>query len=90
MPRVQQGQDVGVLQLGEKTNFPDEAELSGLRPRVGFQDLECDAPIMPEIVGQVDRGKCSLTDLTLNLVTAGDSGSKRTDRISHGESWGAP
>ena len=85
-----------MLQLGEKANFPEEAEFSCLRVRVGVQDFECDAAIVPKIARQVDRGERSLTDLTLNLVMAGDSGSKRTDRVSHRRvrtgphEWGAP
>lgn len=72
--RVEQGNDVGVLQLRgdadllEKTVGPDD------RCQVGVQYLEGHAPVVPQVMGQEHRGHSPAPDLLLHPVAVRQSG----------------
>ena len=81
MTRIEQRQYVGVLQPCEEANFPDEPQLAGFRCRVGIQDLQRDAAIMPQVPREVDGREGALADFALYLKSAGERGTEWGERI---------
>jgi hypothetical protein len=74
---------VGVLEVGRRLDLGQEPLGSDDRRELGLQDLDRDLALMPEIVGQVDRGHASGAELTLDAVPALEGGVQTGDGIGH-------
>ena len=71
--RVDQGEDVGMVEPGGDGDLP-EKPLGTERGRdLGSQHLERDGPVMLQIVGQMDRGHAAPTQLPLDAVATSQS-----------------
>ena len=55
-PGVMNSEDMGVLQAGGEPDFTLEAFGAERRRQLGVQHLEGDRAVVPEVVGEVDRG----------------------------------
>ena len=62
------GQDVGMLKAGGELDLSLEALGAKAGCELGQQDLERDGAIVPEIMGEVDRGHTPAPELTLEHV----------------------
>ena len=49
---------------------------------LGAQDLERDRAVVPEVVGEVDRGHAAASELALEAVAVGQ-GDDRTSGVAH-------
>jgi len=65
---VEEGEDVGVLELGGGGDLLHEPLGAQDRGEVGFQDLERDLALVPEVLGEIDRGHAALAQLALQPV----------------------
>jgi hypothetical protein len=70
--RVDEGQDVGVLQLCGDPDLAQEPLGAEGRGQFGVQDLEGDGTIVPDVVRQEDRGHPAATELALDRVGGGE------------------
>ena len=83
LARIEQGQDVWVLQAGEHANLSREA-LSTLRgPELGVTDLEGDRTVVAQIAGAVDGGHATAAELSLDRVSTGEWCVRVRDRVVH-------
>ena len=71
-PRIDQGQDVGMLQVRGDPDFAQEALAAERRGEFGMQHLERDLPIVLEVVGEEDGGHAAPAELALDGVGAGE------------------
>ena len=70
-----------MLQPREQANFPDEPKLASFRCRVGVENFQRDAALMPQVPRQVDSRKGALADLALYLEPAGERGTEWGERV---------
>jgi hypothetical protein len=63
-----------MLQAGGDPDLLKESLRSERGGELGAQDLERDGPIVPEIVGEVDRGHAAASELALDAVAIGQGG----------------
>ena len=73
-PRVEERQDVRVLQLTRRTNFIEKAFDVDRRGHLGLQDLECDIAIVFEIAREVDRRHPAASDGAHDVIPPGQCG----------------
>ncbi len=72
------GEPGGQLDLAEE---PVGADLGGdLRP----QDLEGDAPVVPQVLGEEDDGHAPLAELALDRVTTRQAVVQALFQVTHG------
>ena len=80
---VEEGQDVGMLQCRGGRDFLNEplgAEHGG---ELRLQHLERDLALVPEVLGQVDRGHSPLTQLALDSVAVGEGAGEALELLRH-------
>ena len=68
LARIEERKDVGVLQGGGGADLGVESRGADLRADVGAKDLDGDAAVVAEVVGEVDRGHAASADLALDAV----------------------
>ena len=67
-PRVEEREDMGVLQTSRRLDFGEEAVSPDCRGQLRLQDLQRNLAPMFEVLGQVDRGHASRTELADDAV----------------------
>ncbi len=67
-PRVEEGHDVRMLQVGGGGDLVQEPVGADGSGELGPHDLDGDVAIVPEIVGQIDRGHAARAELPLDPV----------------------
>ena len=72
-PRIDQREDVGMIEPGRDTNFLKKAITSQYGAEFGAQHLERYRPIVLEIGGQVDRCHAPGPEFAFKPVTVGES-----------------
>ena len=83
LARVVDGEDVGVLQPGGELDLalePLGAERGG---ELGEEHLEGDRAVVPEVLGQVDRGHAAAAELALEPVAVRQAACKLLAQVSH-------
>ncbi len=73
-----------MLQIRGRLDLGQEPLGSHDCSELGLQDLQGDFALMLQVVGQVDGGHPTLTQLTLDGVAAFESGVQAGDSIGHG------
>ena len=68
LSRIEEGQDVRVLEVGRGLDLGQEAVCPHGRGQLGPEDLDGYLSFMPEVVCQVDRCHPARTDLALDPV----------------------
>jgi hypothetical protein len=63
-----------MLQAGGDPDLQEEPLGSEQGGELGAQDLESDGPIVPEVVGEVDRGHAAASELALDAIAIGQGG----------------
>jgi hypothetical protein len=74
LARIEEGQDVGVLQVGGGLDLREEALGADDGGELGLEDLEGDLALVLDVLGQVDAGHAALAELAPDLVAAGEGG----------------
>ena len=74
LSRVEQRQQVGVLQVGGDADLGQEAFGAEDGGELGAEDLEGHLAVVLEVVGEVDRRHAALAELALDAVAVGDQG----------------
>jgi hypothetical protein len=78
-----------MLQAREKAYLADESKLTGVRSRIGVQNLERNSSVVPRVAGEIDRCEGALANLALDFVAASEGGTEwrkgipRDGRSSH-------
>jgi hypothetical protein len=75
-----------MLQAGAEPDFAEEAIGAQDLGQVGMDDLECDGPVVPEIVGQEDPGHAAAAQLTVDPETVGQGRLQAIQRIGQADS----
>jgi hypothetical protein len=87
--RIEQREDVGVLQLGGGLDLLDEPLGTEHGRELGSQDLEGDLTVVPHVQGEIDRGHPTRAHLALDQVVAAEGGGEPAARVGHGGKDGA-
>ena len=72
--RVEQAEDVGVLEIGAVTSISRGTARPHDRGQLGAQHLDRDLAMMLQVLGEIDRGHAALAQLPLDAVAVGQSG----------------
>ncbi len=72
LARVEQSEDVGVLQVGGGLDLGEEPLGAEDRGQLGAEHLERDLAVVAEVVGEVDGGHAALAQLALEAVAVGE------------------
>ena len=68
--RIEQRQDIGVLQLGGDLDFTKESLRRERGRDFGLQQLDGHVPAMPQVLGEEDRRHGSAPELPLDGIAA--------------------
>jgi hypothetical protein len=74
IPRVEDRQDVGVLECGSYTDFVEEAVGPNGSRELSSKHLERDRAVMAKVVREVHRRHAAPAELTLDAVTVSQGG----------------
>ena len=84
LARIEEGKDVGMIQVGGKADLAKETGgAQGFRD-IGAQDLHRDLTIMPYIVRQVDGGHAAGTEFTLDPIAVSQRRLEAFEATGHG------
>ncbi|MEO8333641.1 MAG: hypothetical protein ABI664_01625 [bacterium] len=75
MPRVEQGQNVRMLQSRRDVDLLLNARCADRRRQILAQHLDRDISRMPEVVGEIDGGHSARADRSLDAVTSREGAS---------------
>ena len=82
--RVEQRQDVRMLQLRRRLDLGEESLGAEGRGELGMQDLDRDVAIVPEVAREIDRRHSADSDLAVDTVSALEGGGQARDDVAHG------
>jgi hypothetical protein len=86
LARVEQRQNVRVLKIGGRLDLGEKTLGADDGAQFGFQDLDRDLAVVPQVIRQVDGGHAALTELSLDAVAAVEGRVEAMDRIvGHGQ-----
>ena len=81
--RIEQTEDVRVLELGGKSNLSQKPLATQHRGEVRTEHLDRDRTVMLEVPGQPDRGHAALSDLAIEQVAVMERFAKLTGGVGH-------
>ena len=87
LTRVEQRQDVRVLEVGGELDLGQEALGADDGRELGAQHLHRHPPIVPQVLGEIHRGHAARADLVLEAVMAGQGTRDPRRQAAHGASW---
>ena len=85
LARIEEGQDVGMLQVGRGLDLRQEALRAHDGGQLGLEDLERDLAVVLQIAGQIHEGHPALPQLSLEGVAAGQRFAETRGQIEHGD-----
>src|SRR5438270_7389693 len=74
-----------MLQSRQHADLTNEPHFAAFGSLLGVQDFERDLTLVAGVVGEVNGGECSLSDLTPDFVSAGERGPEWSNRVARGE-----
>ena len=83
LARVEQRQDVRVLEVGRELDLGQEALGADHGGELGAQDLERDAAVVPDVLGEIDRGHAAGADLAVEAVAVRQGGLEPAEQFGH-------
>ena len=83
LARVDEAEDVGVLQVGDGLDLAEEPLGADHGGEVGAEHLDGDLALVAEVVGEVDGGHAALAELALDAVAVGENGAEALDGVGH-------
>ena len=72
-----------MLKIGGGLDLSEKPVGTNDRSKLGSQDLQGDVPVVSEVASQVDRGRASGADLTLDGVTISEGGDQAVGNLIH-------
>ena len=84
LPRVEEGEDVGVLEIGGQLDLGQEPLGADDRRELGAEEFQRDPPVVAEVLGQEDGGHAAGADLALDPVAVGQGELEPGLRLGHG------
>ena len=79
---------MGVLEIRGGLDLGEEALRAHQDRQLGLQHLQSDLPLVPLVVGQVDRSHPALAELSLDSVAALEGRVQSCDRVvGHGRQY---
>ncbi len=87
---VDEAEDVGVLQGGDRLDLAEEPLGADHGGQLGAEHLDGDPAVVPEVLGEVDGGHAALAELPLDAVAVGEDALQAGHRLGHsrGLGWG--
>ena len=76
-------EDVGMAEPGRDTDLAQEALGAEHRAELGVEHLDRDLAVMPDVVGQVDRGHAAAAELALEAHSGQPARSHRVLEVRH-------
>ncbi len=98
-PRIEQGQDVRVLQRGGGADLGEEPLGADHRGQLGAEHLDRHLAVVPQVLGQVHRGHPAMPQLPLDAVAVGKGAGEpggdgdhrvKMQRLAPGREYGGP
>ena len=83
VPRVDQAEDVGVLQVGRRLDLGQEPLRADDGAKFRAQHLHRYSAVMLEVLGEIDRGHAPLAQLPLDAVAVGEGSGQSFDLVGH-------
>ena len=80
---IEEREDMGVLEVGGELDLGQEALGPDHGRQLGPEDLKRHAPVVPDILGQVDRGHTPGADLPVKAVAVGQGGLEPAEELGH-------
>jgi len=80
---VEQGQDVGMLQIGRELDLGQEPLGPDHGGELGAEDLQGHPPGVADVLGQVDGGHSAGADFALQAVAVGQGALQATQQLRH-------
>ena len=84
LPRVEQRQDVGMLEIGGGRDLLEKPLGAEDRRELRSKDLDRDFPLVPEVFGEVDSRHAALAEVALELVAVGEGCGEPGGDLGHG------
>src|SRR5207249_1827373 len=84
LSRIEQREDVGMLQLGSDLDLAEEPLRAQGRGQFRFEDLHGHFALVPQVLGQVHRGHPAAAELALDRVTTRKG---RSEERRVGKEW---
>ena len=86
LARVDQPEDVRVLEVGGDLDLAEEALAAEHGGELGVEDLDGDLAAVLEVLGEVDGGHAALAQLAQDAIAVGDGRGEAGRRAGHGGS----
>ena len=83
LPRIDQGENVGVIEPRGDLDFIDESFGAELRGDLGPQHLERDLAVVLPLAREIDGRHPARADLSLNVVTGGEGRREALHAVQH-------
>jgi hypothetical protein len=84
LPRVDQPEDVRVLQIGGDLDLGEEPPAAEQGGELGVEHLDGDLAAVPQVLGEVDDGHAALADLSVETVALGERDLQTVEQLGHG------
>jgi hypothetical protein len=82
-PRIEQGEDVRVLQVGGGLDLGEEPLGADHGGQLGPEHLDRDLAVVLQVVGEVHRGHATRAQLAVEAVAVGEGGGERGGYVAH-------
>src|SRR3990172_6607359 len=86
LSRVEQRQDVRMLELGGDLDLTQEPRAADRRAEILLQHLDRDLTVVLEVLGEVHGRHPSRAELALHAISLGEGGGDAGDRLGHSRS----
>jgi hypothetical protein len=87
LPRVEEWQDVRVLQPRGGADLGEEPLAAERGTEVGVEHLDGDVALVAEIVREIDRGHPARAELALNAVAVSETAGETGEDVGHVRRW---
>ena len=84
LARVEQRQDVRVLEVGGELDLGQEALGADHGGELGAQHLERDAAVVADVLGEIDGRHAAGADLTVQAIAVRQGGLEPAEQFGHG------
>ena len=89
LARVEQGQDVGVLEVGRQLDLGQEPLGADHGRQLGAEDLHGHRPVVADVLGEVDGGHAAGAGFAVETVAVREGGLEAAEEFGHGAYvWG--
>ena len=83
LSRHRSGENVGVLEVGRRLDFAEEAISAECGGELGAKNLDGDLAIVLQVVGEIDSGHAAGPEFALDAVTVSEGAIQRCNEVGH-------